>query len=66
MADELLFEIGELVIAIMENRGCQSGVRVPCSKHLHEICGSARTTRRGDTGPVDSGTRNPRSPAASW
>jgi hypothetical protein len=43
MAGEFLLQLGELVVAIMENRGGQSGVSVPCTEHLHEIRGSSCT-----------------------
>src|SRR5437660_9245301 len=46
MAGELLLQLAELVETIMENRSGQSGVGVPCTEHLHEICGSARAPRR--------------------
>src|SRR5437763_9409552 len=46
MAGELLLQLAELVETIVENRSGQSGVGVPCTEHLHEICGSARTARR--------------------
>src|SRR5438067_11568780 len=46
MPDELLLQLRELVVAIMENRGSQSGVGVAGTEHLYEIGGSARAPRR--------------------
>src|SRR5437763_15064295 len=59
MAGELLLQLAELVETIVENRSGQSGVGVPCTEHLHEIRGSARTARRdhGNAHRVGYGAR---------